>query len=169
MENALSVQFNISVFSETLGPTPHLAADKAIKLRRRAAADRKYARLLQRCHDDHIGICSRDLPVDLIDDPARRPGGSDESNPSRALIEVGEVRGLGSMIGVEMVKDRATREPDPDYVSRLMAETQRRGLITVSCGVYHNVVRHLVPLVITDEQLDEGLDVLAESALAARS
>jgi 4-aminobutyrate aminotransferase/(S)-3-amino-2-methylpropionate transaminase len=87
----------------------------------------------------------------------------------RDAPEVGEVRGLGSMIGVEMVKDRATREPDPDYVSRLMAETQRRGLITVSCGVYHNVLRHLVPLVITDEQLDEGLDVLAESALAARS
>jgi 4-aminobutyrate aminotransferase/(S)-3-amino-2-methylpropionate transaminase len=73
------------------------------------------------------------------------------------------------MIGVEMVKDRGTREPDPDYVGRLMDETQRRGLITVSCGVYHNVIRHLVPLVITDEQLDEALDVLTDSALAART
>ncbi len=71
------------------------------------------------------------------------------------------------MIGVEMVRDRGTREPDADYVDRLMAETQRRGLITVSCGLYHNVLRHLVPLVITDEQLDEGLDVLTASALAA--
>jgi 4-aminobutyrate aminotransferase/(S)-3-amino-2-methylpropionate transaminase len=87
----------------------------------------------------------------------------------RDVPEVGEIRGIGSMIGVEMVKDRATREPDPDYVGRLMAETQRRGVISVSCGVYHNVLRHLVPLVITDEQLEEGLDVLAESALAARS
>ncbi len=87
----------------------------------------------------------------------------------RDVPEVGEIRGIGSMIGVEMVKDRATREPDPDYVGRLMAETQRRGLISVSCGVYHNVLRHLVPLVITDEQLEEGLDVLAGSALAARS
>ena len=50
-----------------------------------------------------------------------------------------------------------------------MAETQRRGLITVSCGVYHNVLRHLPPLVITDEQLDEALDVLADAALAARA
>jgi 4-aminobutyrate aminotransferase/(S)-3-amino-2-methylpropionate transaminase len=49
-----------------------------------------------------------------------------------------------------------------------MQETQRRGVVTVSCGIYHNVLRHLVPLVITDEQLDEALDVLAESALAAR-
>ena len=87
----------------------------------------------------------------------------------RDVPEVGEIRGLGSMIGVEMVKDRATREPDPDYLGRLMAETQRRGLISVSCGVYHNVLRHLVPLVITDEQLEEGLDVLARPAIAARS
>jgi 4-aminobutyrate aminotransferase/(S)-3-amino-2-methylpropionate transaminase len=86
----------------------------------------------------------------------------------RQVPEVGEIRGLGSMIGVEMVKDRGTREPDADFVDRLMGETQRRGLITVSCGVYHNVLRHLVPLVITDDQLDEGLDVLTASALAAR-
>jgi 4-aminobutyrate aminotransferase / (S)-3-amino-2-methylpropionate transaminase / 5-aminovalerate transaminase len=87
---------------------------------------------------------------------------------ARDVQEVGEIRGLGSMIGVEMVKDRESRAPDPDYIGRLMTETQRRGLITVSCGVYHNVLRHLMPLVITDEQLDEGLDVLADSAIAAR-
>ncbi len=84
------------------------------------------------------------------------------------IPEVGEIRGLGAMIGVEMVKDRASKEPDGDYVGRLMTQTQRRGLITVGCGIYHNVLRHLVPLVITDEQLDESLDVLAESAVAAR-
>jgi 4-aminobutyrate aminotransferase/(S)-3-amino-2-methylpropionate transaminase len=83
--------------------------------------------------------------------------------------EVGEIRGLGSMIGVEMVKDRQTREPDPDFIRRLMGETQKRGLITVSCGVYHNVLRHLVPLVISDDQLDEGLDALGASAVAAHS
>ncbi len=83
--------------------------------------------------------------------------------------EVGDVRGLGSMVGVEMVVDRQTKEPDGDYVGRLMGETQRRGLITVSCGIYHNVLRHLPPLVITDAQLDESLDVLADSALAARA
>ena len=85
------------------------------------------------------------------------------------VAEVGDVRGLGSMIGVEMVSDRETKEPDAAFVGRLMAEAQRRGLITVSCGPYHNVLRHLAPLVITDDQLDEALDVLADSALAARS
>lgn len=88
---------------------------------------------------------------------------------ARDVPEVGDIRGLGSMIGVEMVKDRDTREPDGDYVGRLMAETQKRGVITVSCGVYHNVLRHLAPLVIGDDQLDEALEVLADSAVAARA
>lgn len=86
---------------------------------------------------------------------------------SADVRQIGEVRGLGAMIGVEMVSDRETKEPDAAFVGRLMAETQRRGVITVSCGVYHNVLRHLPPLVITDEQLDEALDVLADSAIAA--
>ncbi|MEA2555673.1 MAG: 4-aminobutyrate aminotransferase / (S)-3-amino-2-methylpropionate transaminase / 5-aminovalerate [Actinomycetota bacterium] len=85
------------------------------------------------------------------------------------IPEVGDIRGLGAMIGVEMVKDRATKEPDGAFVGRLMSQTQARGLITVGCGIYHNVLRHLVPLVITDEQLDESLDVLAESAVAAHA
>ena len=85
------------------------------------------------------------------------------------IPEIGEIRGLGSMIGVEMVVDRDTKEPNGAYLSVFMRETQRRGVVTVSCGIYHNVLRHLVPLVITDEQLDEALDVLAVSALAARA
>ncbi|MEX2276150.1 MAG: 4-aminobutyrate--2-oxoglutarate transaminase [Actinomycetota bacterium] len=83
--------------------------------------------------------------------------------------EIGEVRGVGSMIGVEMVVDRETKEPNGQYLSAFMRETQRRGVVTVSCGIYNNVLRHLVPLVITDEQLDEALDVLADSAVAARA
>jgi 4-aminobutyrate aminotransferase/(S)-3-amino-2-methylpropionate transaminase len=50
-----------------------------------------------------------------------------------------------------------------------MRETQRRGLITVGCGLYHNVLRHMPSLGISDEQLDEALDVLADSILAART
>src|SRR5918992_1402456 len=87
---------------------------------------------------------------------------------SDEIEEIGEVRGLGAMIGVEFVKDRETKEPNPPFLSALMRGTQERGVVTVSCGIYHNVMRHLVPLVITDEQLEEGLNVLAESALAAR-
>ncbi len=81
--------------------------------------------------------------------------------------EVGEVRGVGAMIGVEMVTDRGTKEPNEAFLGALIRGAVERGVVAVSCGVYHNVLRHLVPLVITDEELDEGLDVLAESALAA--
>lgn len=87
---------------------------------------------------------------------------------AREVPEVGEVRGVGSMIGVEFVVDRATKEPNSGYLSALMQQTQRRGVVTVSCGIYHNVLRHLVPLVIDDRQLTEALDAIAEAALAAR-
>ncbi|MGH2724523.1 MAG: 4-aminobutyrate--2-oxoglutarate transaminase [Actinomycetota bacterium] len=84
------------------------------------------------------------------------------------MPEIGEVRGLGAMVGVEFVKDRDTKEPYHELVSRVTTDTTAAGLISVSCGIYKNVLRHLMPLVITDEQLDEGLDVMTEAALAAR-
>jgi 4-aminobutyrate aminotransferase/(S)-3-amino-2-methylpropionate transaminase len=83
--------------------------------------------------------------------------------------EIGDVRGLGAMVGVEFVKDRETREPHGAYLSALIREGMGRGVVSVSCGPYHNVLRHLVPLVITDEQLEEGLDILADAAIAART
>jgi 4-aminobutyrate aminotransferase/(S)-3-amino-2-methylpropionate transaminase len=87
---------------------------------------------------------------------------------ARDVPEVGDIRGVGAMIGIEMVADRSTKEPAAGYLSALMRETQRRGVITVSCGIHHNVLRHLMPLVIGDDQLDEALDVLADAAVAAR-
>jgi len=87
---------------------------------------------------------------------------------SRDVPEVGDVRGIGAMIGVEMVRDRDSKQPAGEYLSAFMKETQKRGVVTVSCGIYHNVLRHLLPLVITDEQLEEALGVLADSAVAAR-
>ena len=87
---------------------------------------------------------------------------------SRDVPEVGDIRGIGAMIGVEMVRDRDSKEPAGEYLSAFMKETQKRGVVTVSCGIYHNVLRHLLPLVITDEQLEEALGVLADSAVAAR-
>jgi 4-aminobutyrate aminotransferase/(S)-3-amino-2-methylpropionate transaminase len=82
--------------------------------------------------------------------------------------EIGEIRGRGAMVGVEFVADRETKEPNGGYLGAFVGEAMKRGVVTVTCGMYHNVLRHLVPLVITDEELDEGLDVLAEAALAAR-
>jgi 4-aminobutyrate aminotransferase/(S)-3-amino-2-methylpropionate transaminase len=87
---------------------------------------------------------------------------------ARDIPEIGDIRGLGAMVGVEFVEDRETKEPDHGIVSRITAGTTGRGVVSVSCGIYKNVLRHLMPLVITDEQLAEGLDVMVDSALAAR-
>jgi 4-aminobutyrate aminotransferase/(S)-3-amino-2-methylpropionate transaminase len=86
----------------------------------------------------------------------------------RDIPEIGEVRGVGAMVGVEMVRDPSTKEPNEGFLGALVKGAISRGVIPVSCGIYHNVLRHLIPLTITDEELDEGLDVLAEAAKAAR-
>jgi 4-aminobutyrate aminotransferase / (S)-3-amino-2-methylpropionate transaminase / 5-aminovalerate transaminase len=81
--------------------------------------------------------------------------------------QIGDVRGVGAMVGVEFVKDRESKEPDEDTLGALIGQAMQQGVVAVSCGPYHNVLRHLVPLVITDDELDEGLDVLADAAIQA--
>jgi 4-aminobutyrate aminotransferase/(S)-3-amino-2-methylpropionate transaminase len=78
---------------------------------------------------------------------------------------VGDVRGLGAMWAVELVKDRATKAPAKDETAALARKCYERGLVTITAGTYGNVIRTLMPLVIEPSQLDEGLDVL-EGALA---
>ena len=73
---------------------------------------------------------------------------------------IGDVRGRGAMIAVELVK-AGTTEPDPDLTKALCAGAHAAGVIVLSCGTYGNVLRFLPPLSISDELLDEGLDVLA--------
>ena len=82
--------------------------------------------------------------------------------------EIGDVRGVGAMVGVEFVKDRESKEPNGEFVSALIKGSIERGVVPVSCGPYHSVLRHLVPLAISDEQLEEGLDVMAQATKAAR-
>ena len=82
---------------------------------------------------------------------------------------VGDVRGLGPMIALEVVRDRETKEPAPELASATVAAARDRGLILLSCGLYGNVVRVLVPLVIADDDLSRGLEILEESLVAARS
>ncbi|MED1611051.1 4-aminobutyrate--2-oxoglutarate transaminase [Bacillus paranthracis] len=81
---------------------------------------------------------------------------------------VGDVRGLGAMTAIELVKDKETKEPATEEVKAIMKETHRKGVITISAGIYSNVLRFLPPLVITDEQLEEGLTIL-EVAIAKLS
>jgi 4-aminobutyrate aminotransferase/(S)-3-amino-2-methylpropionate transaminase len=68
------------------------------------------------------------------------------------------------MRALELVRSRDSREPAPDETKKITQYCYEHGLITITAGTYGNVIRVLVPLVITDEQLDEALDVL-ESAL----
>jgi len=79
---------------------------------------------------------------------------------------IGEVRGLGAMVGLELVKDASTKEPASAETAALLGECLRRGLLILKSGAHANVIRTLMPLVITDEQLEEGLDIL-EASLAA--
>jgi len=73
---------------------------------------------------------------------------------------IGDVRGLGAMVGMELVRDRKTREPADKETAKILAAAREKGLIILRCGVHHNVIRTLMPLTIPDEQLDEGLDIL---------
>jgi 4-aminobutyrate aminotransferase/(S)-3-amino-2-methylpropionate transaminase len=82
---------------------------------------------------------------------------------------IGDVRGLGAMVGMELVADPASKAPDKALTVRLLAAALRRGLIVLSSGTYGNVVRVLAPLTIEDEVLDEGLEAMGaalEEALA---
>lgn len=79
---------------------------------------------------------------------------------------LGNVRGLGAMLGLEFVKDPATKEPNGELVTALVQECAKRGLMIENAGRWGQVVRFLAPLTITDEQLNCGLDIL-EAALDA--
>jgi 4-aminobutyrate aminotransferase/(S)-3-amino-2-methylpropionate transaminase len=79
---------------------------------------------------------------------------------------VGDVRGLGAMCAIELVRDRATREPADAETKEIARYCYEHGVILITAGTYNNVIRILVPLVATDEQFDEGLDVI-EAALAS--
>jgi 4-aminobutyrate aminotransferase/(S)-3-amino-2-methylpropionate transaminase len=73
---------------------------------------------------------------------------------------IGDVRGLGAMIAMEFVTDRKTKEPDKQRTNSVIRRCYETGLLLIAAGTYGNVLRTLMPLVITDDQLQEGLDVI---------
>jgi len=77
---------------------------------------------------------------------------------------IGDVRGLGAMQAIELVHSQEKREPAPEEAKHITQYCYERGVITLSAGSYGNVIRLLMPLVITDAQMDEALGVL-EGAL----
>ena len=80
---------------------------------------------------------------------------------------IGDVRGLGAMRAIELVSDRTTQKPAKDETQRVLSECHKRGLILISAGTYSNVIRFLMPLVISDEQVVEGLLILEAAFVAA--
>jgi 4-aminobutyrate aminotransferase/(S)-3-amino-2-methylpropionate transaminase len=113
--------------------------------------------------------------LDVIDEEnlVERSAAAGETIRARMLAwqqrwpQIGEVRGLGSMMAMEFVSDPATKEPDPELTSSIVTEALGRGLLLITCGIYGNCIRVLAPLVITDAELEEALGVWEEALGAA--
>lgn len=76
---------------------------------------------------------------------------------------VGDARGMGAMMGVEFVKDKATKEPNPEIVTKIVNYCVQKGLLLESAGTYGNVIRFLCPLCVTEEQLEAGFAIYEEA------
>jgi 4-aminobutyrate aminotransferase/(S)-3-amino-2-methylpropionate transaminase len=77
--------------------------------------------------------------------------------------QIGDVRGLGAMLAIELVRDPATKEPDADTASAIVEAASERGLLLLKSGIYSNCIRVLAPLVLTDAEVDEALAVWEEA------
>ncbi len=84
-----------------------------------------------------------------------------------AVPRVGDVRGLGAMCVIELVKDAASAEPAPQLTQALMKVALENGLVLLSCGTYGNVIRFLVPLTASDDLVREGMDIFETSLTEA--
>ena len=76
---------------------------------------------------------------------------------------IGDIRGLGLMVGVEFTRDRATREPDGILPDRLMAACADAGLLVLTCGAQHEVVRWIPPLDVTSAEIAEAVEIFGET------
>jgi 4-aminobutyrate aminotransferase/(S)-3-amino-2-methylpropionate transaminase len=121
--------------------------------------------------------CAAALAVmDKFDDPktldhARELGAILEARLeawTKKFPQIGQHRGLGPMRAIELVKDRASKEPDKAAATALVKRNYEHGVITLSCGTHGNVLRFLIPLVASAAQLNEGLDVIEAGLAAAR-
>jgi len=82
---------------------------------------------------------------------------------AKALPAVGEVRNLGAMVAMEFVKNGDAHQPDADLAKALVKRAAEKGLVLLSCGLYGNVIRFLVPLTASEEILEEGLGIVVEA------
>jgi 4-aminobutyrate aminotransferase/(S)-3-amino-2-methylpropionate transaminase len=82
---------------------------------------------------------------------------------AKSLPAIGEVRNLGAMVAMELVKNGDPHQPDPDLTKALTKRAAEKGLVLLSCGLYGNVIRFLAPLTVSDAILREGLGIVVES------
>jgi 4-aminobutyrate aminotransferase/(S)-3-amino-2-methylpropionate transaminase len=82
---------------------------------------------------------------------------------AKTLPAIGEVRALGAMVAMELVKNGDPHSPDADLTKALTKRAAEKGLVLLSCGLYGNVIRFLVPLTASDEIVREGLGIVVES------
>jgi len=75
---------------------------------------------------------------------------------------IGDVRGLGAMVAIELFKNGDATKPDADRTAKIVSLARDKGLLLLSCGTYYNVLRFLMPLTIEDELLDKGINIIKE-------
>jgi 4-aminobutyrate aminotransferase/(S)-3-amino-2-methylpropionate transaminase len=105
----------------------------------------------------------RTIEEDGLIDRAKKIGEIflEKFQPLQAKYEqIGDVRSLGAMCAIEFIKDASTNNPNKEIVQEIIQSAHQNGLIIMSAGLYGNIIRLLTPLVVTDEQLTEGLEVL---------
>jgi 4-aminobutyrate aminotransferase/(S)-3-amino-2-methylpropionate transaminase len=105
----------------------------------------------------------RTIEEDGLIDRAKKIGEIflEKFQPLQAKYEqIGDVRSLGAMCAIEFIKDASTNNPNKEIVQEIVQSAHQNGLIIMSAGLYGNIIRLLTPLVVTDEQLTEGLEVL---------
>ncbi|HLU11500.1 MAG TPA: aminotransferase class III-fold pyridoxal phosphate-dependent enzyme, partial [Oceanobacillus sp.] len=90
-------------------------------------------------------------------------------NLQREIPLIGDVRGLGAMMLMELVTNPLTKAPAAQETLQVAAEALKRGVICMRAGLHANGIRFLPPLTITDEQIDEGMNVIAEALRAVES
>ena len=92
-------------------------------------------------------------------------GGVAEMAQRNDTVPIGAIRGPGAMVGFEIFKERGGTEPDAEATKRVTARALEHGLVLLSCGVFSNVIRILVPLTVQDAVLEEGLRMLEQALL----
>ncbi|MEI9431708.1 4-aminobutyrate--2-oxoglutarate transaminase [Mesorhizobium sp. Cs1299R1N3] len=111
-----------------------------------------------------IDILNKEALIDRANEVgARLVRGFQRMQTKKNRSVIGDIRGLGAMIGVEFIEDDETRAPARAFVGKVIKEASKRGLLLASAGRHFNVIRILVPLTISDDVIDEALDIIDQS------